>query len=252
MALAALIKREGWDALSEDMRKEYKENGEGTFLLDVTPVDGHSLENTSGLRSSLEVERQSVRELKEQLKTFKDIDPDKARANEYKIKEMENWTPEQKVKDQVESQIAEVVKKHEGTIAEKDALFATLKAQLQNQLVTSEVTKAISEAKGSIPLLLPSIAKNVRMMRKDDGTFYAEVINAEGIARVDQKGEPMSIASMVEEFRNDTNFARAFDGSGKSGSDARPSTTQEGVKQPIPEKIDPVARLRMAHERKGT
>ena len=77
MALAALIKKEGWDALSEDMRKEYKEQEGGSFLLDVTPVDGHSLENIKGLTSSLEVERQSVRELKEQLKTFKDIDPEK-------------------------------------------------------------------------------------------------------------------------------------------------------------------------------
>jgi len=162
---------------------------------------------------------------------------------------MQNWTPDQKVKEQVEAQLAELVRKHEAVVVDKDTAFGSLRGQLQKELIEASVTKALSDAKGSIPLLLSNISKNVRMEQKPDGSFYAEVINTDGIPRIDGKGEPMSISALVDEFKGDASYARAFDGEGITGSGATPSTpgqaTQNGM---FSDDMDPVARLTKAHE----
>ena len=53
MALSAIIKEEAFNALSEELKKEYKKQDDGTYLLDVTSVGDFALENVKGLKSAL-------------------------------------------------------------------------------------------------------------------------------------------------------------------------------------------------------
>lgn len=223
MAMLAKINQEAYDKLDDSFKAEYKKQDDGTFILDVTAVDGHALEDISGLKSSLsktlEREKAGIRKLKE----FEGIDPTKARDAIGKIDEMANWTPEQKVKEQIEAITKQLAEKHAGEIGDKETAVATLKTQLEKVLIEANAIKAITENKGSVELLLPHVMKFTRMRKSDNGEFISEVIDAEGNVRISMTSGStanMAISEMVAEMKSNSKLAPAFEGSGATGSGA--------------------------------
>ncbi|MBN2312360.1 MAG: hypothetical protein JXM79_00430, partial [Sedimentisphaerales bacterium] len=103
MALAAIIKDEAYNGLSNDLKKEYVKQDDGTYRLDVTPVGDFALENVKGLKTALSSERTAREAAETKLKSFDGLDGAKARDALKKVEEMTNWKPEDKVKEQIEA-----------------------------------------------------------------------------------------------------------------------------------------------------
>jgi len=228
MALKALL--DNLDGLPADVAKEYTKGDDGKFRLQVTPVGGLALEDVEGLRTALGKERENVRKASESLAAFKDIDPSKARDALAKVGEMANWTPEQKVKEQIEAVKAQIVEAHGKEKATLEKRLAGYQKQLTGALITAAATAAIAGHKGIPELLLPHVERQTRMRESDNGQFVVEVIDKDGNPQVDGKGNAMSIEQLVEKMKSSEVYARAFDGSGAKGSGATNGGGGSGAK----------------------
>lgn len=227
MALDAV--RDNLDGLSDDVKKEYKA-GTGTltgkFVLDVTPKEigkeKWSLEDVSGLKSGLSAERTAKEEAVTKLKVFEGIDASAAREAMQKVAEMANWTPEQKVREQIDALKSQLTTKHGSELKAAQDKITNLEAQLQGVMITSAATKAIADRKGVVELLLPHVEKQTRLVMVDR-VPTVQILDQNKQARISPKPGStalMSVEEFVEELRGSDTFARCFDSNGASGGGA--------------------------------
>ncbi len=239
MSLKAVVKN--INEVPEQLRDYYqkietKGGNEEKYLLTVEAVDGYSLEDVSALKSSFGKERTAREKLEKELQKFNDVDPIKAREALQKVKELAELDPVKEA-DKLANAKFEAVKTQllEKHTAEKNAL-ADQNAQLQQVisglLIDSEAKSALSEAKGSIELLLPHVKSHTRV-KQNDGKFVVEVFDADGNARIaDAKGSPMTIRDLVTEMKQSDTFARAFEGSGQTGTGKEKNSFVSGSYRP--------------------
>ena len=217
MTLAAVIEQTAYDTLSPELQAEYISE-DGKFKLDVRPIAGFELANTTGLKNALETERHGRTEAEKSLKAFGDLNVDTARDAMAFHDKFKDANPDEKAKQQFETWKGDVVTAHQnemvGVSAERDDAYN----QLRNSLVTSAATAALSEAGGAIALLLPHVEKHIKMEREGD-QFVAKVVNEKGEGRVgDGAGNPMTIPQFVAEMKATEGFQTAFTGTNSSGS----------------------------------
>jgi len=230
MALKAIL--DSLEGLSEDVQKEYKQREDGKFVLDVLSVDGLELDDVSGLKNALGQERAKAKKFADQLKGFEGIDPTKAKNALSKIEEMTNWTPEEKVQEQIKAREAQLIEQHNKDKEGMQSELQSVSKSLEEVLITNAALQAIDSAKGSATLLLPHIQKSTRMRKTEDNKYIAEVVDANGNPRIgDSSGNPMTIPQFVEELKGKEDFALAFKGSEQTGTGAgdgssTPSTPQ--------------------------
>jgi len=251
--LKAMLNKESFEGLSEELQKEYEEK-DGKFYLSVEKVNGLALENVDGLKSTVEKLRTAEKTLQQSLKSVQDslnehskkyegIDPEVARSALSKIDEIKNWDGETKVKKAVEvaeqklqAKMNELVKTHSTKVEELEDELANSQSQLQDAIVTSRIIEAIHKEGGSVDLLIPHVRKNVNMIKDNNGKWKPEVINDDGNPRIgDSQGNPMTITQLVQEMKSKDVFAAAFTGasstgSGKSGSSEAGTQKKTDVK----------------------
>jgi len=218
MALAAILK--SVDDLSDELKKEYKEQDDGSFILDVTPVEGTALEDTSGLKNTLGRLRNDIQNLKDQLKTFEGIeDPEAALEALSKVDEIKNWDGDKKVQEAIAANKNQLVRAHQ---KEKDELrkeVESTQGQLKKVLVENAAVKAITDAGGKVKVLLPHVTSAIQMKKNDTGEYSVSVVDSDGIQRVgDSQGNPMTIPQLVEEYKQNDDFAGAFSSSQQTGT----------------------------------
>lgn len=221
--LAAKIDKAKFDSLSDALKSEYKVQTDGSYLLDVSPVGGYALEDVQGLKTALSQERSAKETAERKVEAFKDIDPAKAKEALTKIGEMATWTPEQKVKEQIDAVKNQMAEKHTGEKGKLEAQLKKLTAQLEKILVDAEASKAIAENKGSIQLLLPHVRASTRIKTTEAGEFIVEIVDEKGNARLSPAAgstAPMTVAELVTAMKTNATFAPAFAGSGASGTGA--------------------------------
>lgn len=240
MALKAMVTTEEFDALPEDVQKEYGDDRDGQRALMVTPVAGLELQDVAAIKTSLQKERGEVTKLKGQLKTFDGIEPEAARDALSKVKEMDSWDPDEKLAEhkkrfeaqittQAESRVKQLMDKHTNEVKALADDNKSLLKQLEETLVDARATAAINTAGGNVKLLLPLIRTQVRVAKNQDtGRFVTEVYGADGNARLSPTGPNtnlMSIDEFVGELKVDTTYAGAFKASGASGTGSPGSGT---------------------------
>ena len=206
---------------------------DGKFFLNVTPVDGFQLDNTTGLKTALGAERNNVAVLTEQLKPYQGLDVTAARTALERIAAYGEITPDA-AKTAVETaarlQALDPAKEAETIAATKLETFkgqvtaqfnlretelttkikgledtnASLTGQLQNLMgdsqIKTEVAKAnpLDDARDAVELL---VSKFVRTSMKD-GKVVVDVIDQNGNPRIkDHAGTPFTVADLVAEIR---------------------------------------------------
>jgi len=205
------------DGLSVDVAKEYKKGEDGKFRPDIEAVNGWEFVDTRGLKSSLVKERENARKANELLSEFEGIDPTKAREALKKVGEMANWTPEQKVKEQIESIKTQLLDAHGKEKAKLETELKQLSDDLAEAKINSVALQELTVQGGEekmMPLLLQHAKANTRL-RKVDGKNIVEVIGTDGNPRVGSDGSNMSIPQLVTEMK--TLFPNAFKGSNATG-----------------------------------
>lgn len=239
MALNAKISKTDFDGLSDEIKTHYSEK-DGSYILDVTKVEGLALENVDGLKSTVEKLRKSEKDLTSSTKAlqasleaeqakFAGIDPDQARELLGKVDEIKNWKGEEKVRAAVEAAetkhkqiLDQINKQHKDKTDELAEEINDMSKQLQDAIVTTRVTTAIVAEGGNVDLLLPHVKGQVNMVKDAAGKFKPEVVNSEGIARIgDTSGNPMTVEQLVQEMKSKNIFAAAFSGVNSSGTGNR-------------------------------
>lgn len=134
--------------------------------------------------------------------------------------------------------IIERTRQESQEIQEKSqAQVAQMKAQLEKHLVDKNLTEAIAAEEG-IPKLLQGIARNYVKTVHDEasGEYHTKVVDDDGMPRVNDKGEEMSIRELVQSFKEDPELQYAFKAPKTSGSgndsqaSAQPPSKKPGPK----------------------
>lgn len=224
MALKAILEK--IEDAPEALREHYTEQ-DGKFVLAVDPVGGFALEDVGGLKTALGKERTQREKLERDVVRFKDIDPDKAREALSKLQELGDLDPTKEAdriaNTKFEAAKSQLLEKHNQELGQRDDRIGKLTGSLDKLVRQAAATAALAEAKGSVDLLLPHVLASTRVKETDAGEFVLEVVDPNGNVRIgNAKGEPMSIKDLVAEMRRSDTFARAFEGSGQSGSGTQP------------------------------
>jgi hypothetical protein len=183
-------------------------------------------EAKKGLLANRDEALKEAKQLRDKLKAFDGVDPEKHRelmaaaekAEREKQESAGNWKA-------LESQLIE---KHTAQTEKLNGRITQLSTALERRLVDAEAASAIAELKGSVKGLLPHVKPHIRVVEQD-GEFVAQVVDSKGNPRIsDAKGTPMSIRDLVAEFKNDGELGRLFEGSGSSGGGASRSNAGGG------------------------
>ena len=214
--------RDTIEGLSEQEQAHYVEK-EGKFYLVVTAVDGVSLENVTGLKTTLGKLRTNETELQKQVAAltdkFGDLDPEEARIALEKYDEVKNWSGTKKIQEAVEASKRELVKQHKKEKEELENELSNTQGQLTDAIVDTKIVEALTKEEGNIPLLMPHVKQHVRMVKNTDGKFIPEVVNERGEQRIgDSDGNPMTINQYIAEMKTQKTFAAGFPGANSTGS----------------------------------
>jgi hypothetical protein len=180
----------------------------------------------AGLKANAAALLKEKKALADLAKKYEGIDPDAARTAMQAAEEAERKRAE--MAGDWKAREAQLLEKVAANEKAKDATISSLSSALERRLVDAEATSALAAAKGSPKVLLPHIKAHVRVVQ-EDGEYVVQVVDSKGNQRIgDAKGSPMTIAQLVEEMKEDPDFARNFDGTGSSGGGASKSNGGAG------------------------
>ena len=201
------------DDVPENLRSLYAE-ADGKFRL---AVDG--IEDTAGLKSALQKEREAARTAEKQAKAWMALGktPEEIAAL---VDAQRKAEADRALKggefDKVKNQIVEQSEREKTDLRN---IIKSKDAAIERYLIDAQATAAISEMKGIPVLLLPHVKAAVKVV-EDNGDFVTRVVDAQGNPRVNSKGEFLSIRDLVDEMRQNEVFGRAFEPTGATGSGA--------------------------------
>jgi hypothetical protein len=208
------------DAIPENLRAAYVEKG-GKFVLDV------EIEDTTGLKTKNAELIRKQKELAARAAVLGDRTPEDVQADlELAAKFKEDRA---KAEGNFETLKSQLIEKHTTELTKASSRATKVEGKLYDVLAKREAESAITAAGGNPKLLLPHILPFIKVTEVDDD-FTAQVVDAKGNPRIaDGQATPMTIAQLVEQFKNDETFGTAFTASGVSGSGARNETGSRGT-----------------------
>lgn len=225
MALKALVDSAAHAALPESVRALYRADA-GRFILDVEPVGDFRLEDVGGLKTALSAERTKAEQLGAASKMFEGLDPAAAREALKKVGDMAKWTPEEKVREQIEAQTRQLSEKHGRELESANGKAKTYRGQVEKLMVENKALEALGKHAKSPQLLLPHVLGNVRVVEDEKGTLRAVVVDARGNPRITNKTgstDEMSIEELVESMKADPVYAPAFNPTPAAGTGSGPN-----------------------------
>lgn len=211
----------------EKYRSFYEEDGE-EFKLDTALAS-----KISKLVDGLEKERKRAKDSTKESKAWADLGktPDEVKkqiedlkaAHDEEIENLKKLIDESgDASAKFEKIRAELVKTHQEELKSRDLVVAEMEGTLKEHLMEAAAKTAIAEAKGKVKPLLPYVMQKLRF-EKQDGKYRVNVIDEDGDERMTKDGKPMDIRALVDELKSDDDFSALFEGSGTSGSNARPT-----------------------------
>lgn len=203
--------------VEEGLRGLYVE-ANGKFVLNVEPVDGFTLEDTTGLKSSLSKERESAREALAKLAEFGEMSPREARDALIKIKDASSWSSDTKVAEKMEALKKQLTEAHAQELKSLNTKTQSLTKQLEGALIDSVGAQACVKHKGDPFFLMDKIKAEARIRENPNGEYVVEVLDAQKNPRIkDGQGNLMTIEDLVGEMATRESYARAFEGANASG-----------------------------------
>jgi len=210
----------------EAIRGEYEEK-DGKFHLIVEDLEKSPL--FEKLKANEQAARRSERALAAKVSTWEKLGKTEEEITALIAKDEQN--EQQKLEDKGkwdelkkqmnEKHLLELEKKDKLTEAEKKKA-EWLRGQIEKHLVDAQASAAISLAKGRHRLLLPIVKSAIKVTEDESGEFSTHIVDEKGGARVNGKGEPLTLAELLEEMRASEDLGGAFEGSGIAGTGAQP------------------------------
>lgn len=200
------------DEVPESFRDAYVEKG-GKWVPNIP--EPKSSEDTSGLKAKNKELLEKLQASSERMKVFGDRTPEQIQED----LDLAAKTREKKAKDEgdFESLRKQIAEKHDtekkAWLAREEKLLGTVDRFVR----MDQLRAAITEAEGDVDLLLPHVLPHTKTVERDD-TFEALVVDQKGSPRIaDGSGAPMTPKQLVEEFKADPKFGKAFASNGARG-----------------------------------
>lgn len=230
------------DGVPADFQPFYKQTENGYTIDDENAAVKSAFSIITGLANSLNTARGEADRYKSQvvdlspLSDYGDNPTSIKTAISTKLEELQNQLAgNEDAKLNLETIKADLAKGHAKEVEKKDARITALLGQLENLLLTNEATRAISDAKGDVDLLMPWIRQNAKTI-EEDGLFKVFVVDQDGNRRYSaSSGSPMSINELVTEMKGQPKYARLFESETRHGGGMNPNSTN---KAPGPQKKD--------------
>lgn len=220
------LKVEKLDDVDENLRPMYQER-DGAFYLDLDGIDEHP--SVAKAKSNLEAARRSERAMKAQIEKWEKLGKSdeeilaliegEEKAKNAQLEAKGQW---EELKKQMNEKHQIELKKFESLVDGEKQISAKLRGQIERYLVDAKATAAITAAEGEPELLLPIVKKFMKVTQGEDGEFSTSIVDDKGGARVNGKGDPLTIDELLAEMRNSEKLGRAFKASGSSGGGSAP------------------------------
>jgi len=254
------------DGLDAAQHAFYKKGDDGKFRLEV---DG--LEDTAGLKSALQKERDNASSLSKQIKSWQGLGKTPEEISEL-LKAQEDLQRQkddlaiqdalkkgeyQKVLEGETKKREQMAAKHQADLEASNRQAQGYKTALEQHLIDAQATAAIAEAKGVPQLLLPHVKGRVKVLEQD-GKFSVQVLDAAGNPMVaDAAGTPATFKHLIESFKADPVFGRAFEGNnasggGGNGGGGKPNTGQKTMTRDAFNQLEPAAKMSFFTKDKGS
>ncbi len=199
------------DNVQENLRNFYVEKN-GKYQLDVSGI-----EDTGGLKSALDKEREAHKRLEKATKSWEKLGKTPEEISEILQAHEDAEKAKAEKAGDWEKLKAQMNDSHAKEIAAKDNELASMRKALEANLIDAQATSAIAAAKGVPELLLPHVKSHVKVV-ENEGNYKVAVVDAKGDPRINGKGEPLTIADLVAEMKQSEVFGRAFEGTGHTGT----------------------------------
>ena len=206
------------DGVPEPLREFYEEK-DGKFVLKV-----EGIEDTSGLKSALQKEREAAKEAKK----YKDLGltPDQIaelkqaadKADEDKARAAGEWdTLRQKLADN-----------HAAELKKRDDRIAALEASEHSAVVKTGLMTALAEAGATEEglALLPDQLKNRAKIEDDNGERVLKILDADGTTMIGKDGRDATFTDLVAKVTD--KFPSLFKATVKPGSGKQPGGNGAG------------------------
>ena len=228
---AELPEAEFESKVPSDFRFAYAKGDNGVYKLNeqyaaaAKLIDGRgrTLKQTKATNQSVGLESKTRREALEKWAAETGFDtPEAAKeaiaALQEKINSKSAIKPEE-VREAIKGEYEQKLTKAEEKNA---AMFTTLEKHLRDK----DALAALAEHKGNAKLLMPVILAQTKVVQGEDGEYFTAVLNAKGEIRAGSDGGPLPISKLVQEMKEDKEYAAAFEGTQKSGGGADPKQQQ--------------------------
>ncbi len=217
MALKASLTGDEFASLPETIQEHYTPEGDG-YRLDTDIV----VEDVAGLKSALQKERERAKALAADVKKYKDIDPDKARADAALLEEIENRRLEEAGEfETLKSKLAQ--EKEDGINAVRTELGTKLsrtETKLRQVLIENAISSEAARQNAfpkSVGTFTELASKFVELEAADDD-FIPKVKNGLG----------SSIEELVTNLRSTDEYGIFFQADVAAGGGSRPNTATPG------------------------
>ena len=230
MALKKVV--QSLEEVAEKFRSLYEELEGGGFGL-TSELEVEGLVSAASVEGLVKNKEEILAELKKLKTTYKDVDPEKYAAllKENEEKERER----QKLAGDFDTRDKQLTEKHARELAALNEKIGGLTVSLNQQLVDNAAREALvaakAKAKGGISLLMPHIKTSTRV-EEIDGRHVVRVMGPDGHARLSTKTgvtEPMTIAELVAEMRDNDEFSGCFEAENRTGGGTTGSTNSGGA-----------------------
>jgi hypothetical protein len=184
-------------------------------------------DNEKGLKANQAELLKDVKATKAKLSAYEGVDPEKYKQLEAAAAEAER--KKAAAEGDFKSLEQQLTKKYESMIEVERGEKTKLRTSMERNLVDAAAAQELAKHSDSPKMLLPHIRAQMKVVEQD-GEFYARVVDGNGNVRIGtgQGSAPMSLSELIEEMKQDKEFAPAFRGSGSSGSGAGRSNAGGG------------------------
>lgn len=211
--------------------------GSDESVADFTPeqqaaIDAAVQEQVEGLKKNQAELLKESKAAKAKLAAYDGIDPEeykklKTAAEEAEKKRLQGEGDYKQLE-------AQLVKKYEGLLEQEKGVSGRYRSAVEKHLIDAAAAQELAKHSDSPKLLLPHIRSRMKVVEQD-GEFHARIVDESGNVRVGkgQGSSPMTLSELIEEMKQDKEYAPAFRGTGSSGGGATKSTGGAGGRRTI-------------------
>lgn len=255
MAVKLVLTAEDYAKLPAEKKADYRAHDKDAklFVLDGESEHGFEVALIDPIRRALERAKADHAEARAKIAEYGDIPPAKAKEYASKFSEIANWSPDQKVKEQIDATVKQVREKYEADLAAEKQRSELHRQAAEDAIVDQALTQVIVSKGGKPKLLLPALKQSVRAAW-ENGKCCAKVFSPDGktplLSRRGKAEDAMSLDEYIDLAKNDGELAAAFAGSGPGGAgsgSSGPSSATSSYRLSKADQSDP-AKYRAAKE----